>query len=91
MRAGRQIPCNSRRAGPHNCPGKELGLHFMRDFQFALQALFFLLLNDQLFQIVGHGVEGNLQRGQLVFFPYVDAMREVSAVDVLRGAVKIRD
>ena len=56
-----------KRAGPNICPRKKLCLHFMRDLQFALQTLFFFLLGDQLLQVFRHGVEGNLQRGQLVF------------------------
>src|SRR5258707_5650169 len=37
--------------------GKKLLLDLMRDFQFALQALFLFLLGDQLFQRLSHRVE----------------------------------
>src|SRR5262249_23567354 len=71
-----------------NLPRKELCLHLLRDGQFVLQPLLFLLLLYQLFQRSGHRVEGLRQGGELIGRLYRDAVAEISAIDVLRGRVE---
>src|SRR6266481_43212 len=77
------------RPDSRNGAGKKLLLHFMRDLQFALHALFFFVLGKQALQRFGHGVEGHLQRGQLVTLFDLNAVREVPAIDTLRGFIEI--
>ncbi len=70
---------------------EELGLDLVGDLQFALQALFLLLLLDQPLQRLGHGIEGGLQRAKLVFMAHLDAMGEVATVDVFGRLVEVGD
>ena len=67
---------------------EQLRLHFLCDGDLVLQALLFLLLHDQLLDGFGHQIERTGQRCELIFRPNGDAVAEICAVDVRRGAIK---
>src|SRR5262249_59497314 len=68
--------------------GKKLALHFARDFELRLQTLLLLSDNDEPAQMLGHGVEGRSQLGQLILAGHRNAMCEVAFFDALCSLVE---
>ena len=77
------------RLGGWHVPREKLLLHFARDFQLGLQALFFLGDHDQLAEVLGHGVEGSAHFGKLVVALDRDAIGEIAFLDVLRALIDL--
>src|SRR6516164_7156543 len=71
--------------------GEQLRLHFLRDDELVFQALLFFLLEDELLERSGHGIERVGEAGQLVVRRYRYAVAEISAINVLGSGVKLSD
>src|SRR6185312_8198862 len=76
------------RVKPLGIAWEELRLHFLRDGEFAFEALLFLLLLQQPLQRFRHGVERGFKRRKLISGLHANAVDQVSAIDVLSGAIQ---
>src|SRR5689334_14473717 len=72
-------------------PREEKCLYFLSDGEFALDPLLFFLLDDQLLERLGHGVERALQRRELIVACDMNAMCELPGLDVLSRPVELPD